>query len=479
MQFTKSIAAFKKAQELIPGGVNSPVRAFKSVKMNPVFIQKAKGAVLTDIDGNEYIDFLASWGPLIFGHAHDNILAAIAEAAQKGTSYGAPTEYETRMAELIVEMVPSIEKVRMVSSGTEATMSAIRLARGFTGRELILKFAGNYHGHGDSFLIQAGSGAITLGLPNSPGVTKGTARDTVIAEYNDLESVKAIFREKGNEIAAIIVEPVSGNMGLVAPSPGFLQGLREITTEYVALLIFDEVITGFRLAKGGAQELYGVLPDLTTLGKIIGGGLPVGAYGGRKEIMDMLAPLGPVYQAGTLSGNPLAMSAGITMLTMMRDTPDFYSELERKAAILEAGLRKNLAETGVKAVINRVGSMMTMFFTDHHQVTSLDEAMTSDTDKYAAYFKMTLESGFYIAPSQFECLFVSYVHTDKNIQDALAANLKALQELKHQSTNTNSTINQNTSKNKIKNATGTSNKTNYLVLVGRRFVSWCLSGIKK
>ncbi len=430
MQFTKSIDAFKRAQESIPGGVNSPVRAFKSVNLNPVFIQRGKGSILTDIDGNQYIDFLASWGPLIFGHAHDTILAAINEAAQKGTSYGAPTEYETRMAELIIEMVPSIEKVRMVSSGTEATMSAIRLARGFTGREAILKFAGNYHGHGDSFLIQAGSGAITLGLPNSPGVTMGTARDTVIAEYNNLESVKAIFREKGDEIAAIIVEPVSGNMGCVPPSKDFLQGLKDITKEYGALLIFDEVISGFRLAKGGAQEYYGVTPDLTTLGKIIGGGLPVGAYGGRKEIMDMLAPIGPVYQAGTLSGNPLAMSAGIAMLTMMRDTADFYPELERKAAILEAGIRNNLRESGVNGVVNRVGSMMTLFFTNQAQVTSLDEAMTSDTDKYAAYFKTTLESGFYIAPSQFECLFVSYIHTDKEIEEAIAANLIALKQLK-------------------------------------------------
>ena len=429
MQFTKSIDAFKKAQEVIPGGVNSPVRAFKSVNLNPVFIQKGKGSILTDIDGNQYIDFLASWGPLIFGHAHDTILAAINEAAIKGTSYGAPTEYETKMAELIIEMVPSIQKVRMVSSGTEATMSAIRLARGYTGREAILKFAGNYHGHGDSFLIQAGSGAITLGLPNSPGVTMGTARDTVIAEYNNLESVRAIFREKGDQIAAIIVEPVSGNMGCVPPSEGFLQGLSDITKEYGALLIFDEVITGFRLAKGGAQEYYGITPDLTTLGKIIGGGLPVGAYGGRKEIMDLLAPIGPVYQAGTLSGNPLAMSAGIAMLTMMKDTVDFYPELERKAAILEAGIRRNLAETGVKGVINRVGSMMTLFFTDETQITSLNEAMTSDTEKYATFFKITLESGIYIAPSQFECLFISYVHTDKEIEETLASNLKALKQL--------------------------------------------------
>jgi len=430
MQFTKSIDAFKRAQQLIPGGVNSPVRAFKSVNLNPVFIQKAKGTVITDIDGNQYIDFLASWGPLIFGHAHEAILAAINEAAQKGTSYGAPTEYETLMAELIVKMVPSVEKVRMVNSGTEATMSAVRLARGYTKRDGLVKFAGNYHGHGDSFLIHAGSGAITLGLPDSPGVTVGTAHDTFTAEYNNLDSVRSLFREKGDEIAAIIVEPVSGNMGVVPPSKDFLQGLRDITKEYGALLIFDEVITGFRLAKGGAQEYFGVIPDLTTLGKIIGGGLPVGAYGGRKDIMDMLAPIGPVYQAGTLSGNPLAMAAGIAMLTLINETPDFYAELERKAAKLEAGLRDNLAKTGVKGVINRVGSMMTLFFTNETQVTSLDEAMKSDTGKYADYFKMTLESGIYVAPSQFESLFVSYAHTDKDIEAIIAANLKALSQLK-------------------------------------------------
>jgi len=429
MNHSKSITAFKRAQELIPGGVNSPVRAFKSVNLNPVFISKAKGTVITDIDGNEYIDFLASWGPLIFGHAHEAILDAINEAAQKGTSYGAPTEYETEMAELIVKMVPSVEKVRMVNSGTEATMSAIRLARGYTRRDGFVKFAGNYHGHGDSFLIHAGSGAITLGLPDSPGVTVNTAHDTFIAEYNNLDSVKALFKEKGNQIAAVIVEPVSGNMGVVPPSKGFLQGLRDITKQYGALLIFDEVITGFRLAKGGAQEYYDVMPDLTTLGKIIGGGLPVGAYGGRKEIMEMLAPEGPVYQAGTLSGNPLAMAAGITMLRLIDETEDFYPELERKAARLQEGLLKNLELTGVKGVINRVGSMMTLFFTNEKQVTSLKEAMNSDTWKYAAYFKMALESGIYLAPSQFECLFVSYAHTDLDIETIIAANLKALQQL--------------------------------------------------
>ena len=429
MQFTKSIEAFKKAQELIPGGVNSPVRAFKSVKLNPLFISKGKGAYITDIDGNQFIDFVASWGPLIFGHAHDTIIAAINEAAQKGTSYGAPTEYETEMAALIVEMVPSIEKVRMVNSGTEATMSAIRLARGFTKRECILKFAGNYHGHGDSFLIKAGSGAITLGLPDSPGVTSSTAKDTLIAEYNNLDSVRALFQEKGGEIAAIIVEPVAGNMGVVPPAKGFLEGLREIATQYGALLIFDEVITGFRLAKGGAQEYYNVMPDLTTLGKIIGGGLPVGAYGGRKEIMDMLAPIGPVYQAGTLSGNPLAMSAGIAMLKLIKNTPDFYTELERKASILEQGILNNMQLTGVKGLINQVGSMMTFFFTKEKQITSFDEAMKSDSDTYARYFKLSLESGIYLAPSQYECLFISYAHSDKDIETIIAANLQALKNL--------------------------------------------------
>ncbi|MCY1719807.1 glutamate-1-semialdehyde 2,1-aminomutase [Prolixibacteraceae bacterium Z1-6] len=429
MQFSKSIEAFQQAQKSIPGGVNSPVRAFKSVKLNPVFIESAKGATIVDIDGNTYTDFVASWGPLIFGHAHEKIVAAINDAAQKGTSYGAPTTSETEMAELIVEMVPSVEKVRMVNSGTEATMSAIRLARGYTGREKILKFVGNYHGHGDSFLIKAGSGAITLGLPDSPGVTAGNAKDTLLANYNDLYSVEKIFEEERQNIAAIIVEPVAGNMGVVVPEKGFLQGLREIATKNGSLLIFDEVITGFRLAKGGAQEYFGVMPDITTLGKIIGGGLPVGAYGGRKEIMDQLAPVGPVYQAGTLSGNPLAMAAGSTMLKLILNTPDFYSELERKAKKLHKGILSNLETTGINGVVNRVGSMMTLFFTNEEKVSSFDEAMNSNTDRYAEYFKLSLESGIYIAPSQFECLFVSYAHTDEDIDNIIAANLKALKKL--------------------------------------------------
>ena len=429
MKFEQSKAAFERAQKCIPGGVNSPVRAFKSVGLNPVFVKKAKGTVITDLDGNEYIDCLASWGPMLFGHAHERILQAISEAALKGTSFGAPSEYETEMAERIIRMVPSIELVRMVSSGTEATMSAIRLARGFTGREAFVKFAGNYHGHGDSFLIKAGSGAMTLGIPNSPGITKGTAKDTLMAEYNNLASVEALFLEKSSEIAAVILEPVCGNMGVVVPTKEFLQGLRDLTTKYGALLIFDEVITGFRLAKGGAQEYFGVAPDITTLGKIIGGGLPVGAYGGRKEIMEQMAPIGPVYQAGTLSGNPLAMAAGIAMLTMIEETQDLYSEMERKAARLEEGIKHNLKETGVSGVVNRVGSMMTLFFTEAGKVTNLDEAMSSDTDKYAKYFKQSLEGGIYLAPSQFECLFVSYAHTDEEIDQMIAANLQALRQL--------------------------------------------------
>jgi glutamate-1-semialdehyde 2,1-aminomutase len=429
MNVEKSKIEFQRAQKSIPGGVNSPVRAFKSVNCDPIVIAKGKGSKIEDIDGNQYIDFVSSWGPLILGHAHPDILSAISEAAANGTSFGAPTLYETLMAEQIIKMIPSIEKVRMVNSGTEATMSAIRLARGYTQRELILKFAGNYHGHGDSFLIKAGSGAITLGLPDSPGVTKGIAAGTLIADYNNLESVEKIFAEKKNQIAAIIVEPVAGNMGVVLPENGFLQGLRDICTREGALLIFDEVITGFRLAPGGAQEYYGIKPDLTTLGKIIGGGLPVGAYGGRKEIMDQLAPIGPVYQAGTLSGNPLAMAAGLAMLKKLSETPDFYAELERKAAFVENGIKENLKKTGVSAVINRLGSMMTLFFTNNPQVTSFDEAMTSDSAKYAKFFRLSLESGIYLAPSQYECMFISYSHSDKDLQDLIDANLNALKQI--------------------------------------------------
>ncbi|SFF47821.1 glutamate-1-semialdehyde 2,1-aminomutase [Sunxiuqinia elliptica] len=429
MKFNKSIEAFVAAKQRIPGGVNSPVRAFKSVNADPVFIERAKGARVWDIDGNEYLDFVASWGPMILGHAHEEIVKTVQEAAERGTSYGAPTLVETQMAELITSMVPSIEKVRMVNSGTEATMSALRLARGFTGRDLVVKFAGCYHGHADSFLIKAGSGAITLGLPDSPGVTKASAKDTLTAEYNNLESVEELFKKHSNEIAAVILEPVTGNMGVVLPEPGFLEGLREITREHGAMLIFDEVITGFRLAPGGAQQHFGIEPDLTTFGKIIGGGLPVGAYGGRNEIMDKLAPDGPVYQAGTLSGNPLAMAAGCVMLNTLKNNPSIYEEMERKAAKLEAGIKANLQATGVSGVVNRLGSMMTLFFTDLPEVKSFADAMTSDTNKYASYFKKSLESGIYLAPSQFESLFVSAAHTDEDIDTIIAANKAALQSL--------------------------------------------------
>jgi glutamate-1-semialdehyde 2,1-aminomutase len=421
--------AFTNARKVIPGGVNSPVRAFKSVGINPIMIDSAKGSVIKDIDGNEYIDFVSSWGPLILGHANSTILEAIQETAQKGTSFGAPTILETQMAELIVEMVPSIEKVRMVNSGTEATMSALRLARGYTKRDRVVKFKGNYHGHADSFLIKAGSGAITLGLPDSPGVTSATAQDTLVADYNNLDSVEKLFKEQGNEIAAIIVEPVAANMGVVPPQKGFLERLRKLADEYDSLLIFDEVITGFRLAKGGAQEYFGVTPDLTTLGKIIGGGLPVGAYGGKKEIMDMLAPDGPVYQAGTLSGNPLAMAAGLAMLKILNETPRFYEELERKAARLEAGLKANLDKTGTKGIVNRVGSLLTLFFTEKTQVTSFDEAMESNTEHYAHYFRESLDNGIYLAPSQFEALFISNAHSDEDIDRCIEESLKALETM--------------------------------------------------
>lgn len=418
---SKSIEAFKKAKEMIPGGVNSPVRAFKSVGGNPLFIEKAKGSRVWDIDGNSYIDFVSSWGPMILGHAREEIVEAIQKAAERGTSYGAPTLYENRMAELIISMVPSVERVRMVNSGTEATMSALRLARGFTGRDKLVKFAGCFHGHADSFLIKAGSGALTLGLPDSPGVTKSIAADTLTAEYNNLASVEKLFDKHGKDIAAVIVEPVPGNMGVILPKPGFLEGLRSITLKYGALLIFDEVISGFRLSPGGAQQRLGIKPDLTTMGKIIGGGLPVGAYGGRSDIMTMLAPEGPVYQAGTLSGNPLAMAAGIEMLKILKGNPDIYNELERRAARMEAGLRRRLQESGVKGLINRIGSMITLFFTDSAQVSSFDEAITSNTDFYAAYFRNALAAGIYFAPSQFETTFISAAHSDDDIDEAVAS----------------------------------------------------------
>ena len=427
MNLKKSIKAFEDAEKVIPGGVNSPVRAFKSVNCSPIFISKAKGSKITDIDGNTYIDFVSSWGPMVLGHAHDDILQAINETAAKGTSYGAPTILETLMAEKIISMIPSIEKVRMVNSGTEATMSAIRLARGYTKKEYIIKFSGNYHGHGDSFLIKAGSGAMTLGLPDSPGVTKNTAKDTLIANYNDLESVESLLIDHCNKVSAIIVEPVAGNMGLVLPNKEFLQGLRELSDKYNCLLIFDEVMTGFRLARAGAQEYYNVKPDITTLGKIIGGGLPVGAYGGSKEIMDFLAPNGPVYQAGTLSGNPLAMSAGLTVLNKL-DT-DFYEKLEIISKSIHQGLLENIKATNTKAVINRNGSMLTLFFTDKKEINNYEDAICCDKEKFADYFQLMLEQGIYLPPSPYECLLFSSALKKDDIDKFINANKIALEKL--------------------------------------------------
>jgi glutamate-1-semialdehyde 2,1-aminomutase len=421
--FERSGQFFEQARQVMPGGVNSPVRAFKSVGLDPLFITHGQGSKIFDADGNTYIDYVGSWGPLILGHAHPSIVEAVCSAAARGTSFGAPTELETELACMVIDAVPSVEMVRMVNSGTEAVMGALRLARGFTGREKIVKFIGCYHGHADSLLIKAGSGVTTLGLPDSPGVTSGTARDTLTVHYNDLEAVHELFSRSGSEIAAVIVEPVAGNMGLVVPKPGFLQGLREITARHGALLIFDEVMTGFRVAYGGAQELYGITPDLTTLGKVIGGGLPVGAYGGRKDIMEQLAPSGPVYQAGTLSGNPLAMSAGLQMLKTLK-TPGTYEELELKSAKLSAGLEMLAAKYGLDACFKRVGSMSCVYFTGE-DVYDFPTALTSDIPRFRAYFKTLLENGVYIAPSQFEAGFVSLAHSDDDISRTLDAADKA------------------------------------------------------
>ena len=424
-----SDSLFQKAQNLIPGGVNSPVRAFKAVGGHPIFMKSAKGAYLTDEDNNQYIDMINSWGPMILGHAPEFIQKAIADALQHSFSFGAPTRREVEMAELIIEMMPAVEKVRMVNSGTEATMSAIRVARGFTGRDKIIKFEGCYHGHGDSFLISAGSGAITLGVPDSPGVTKGVAQDTITVAYNDLEALKTAVELAKDQVAAIIIEPVVGNMGLVPPAEGFLQGLRELCTKEGIVLIFDEVMTGFRLSKGGAQELYNVMPDMTTMGKIIGGGMPVGAYGGRKEIMDYVAPAGPVYQAGTLSGNPLAMAAGLAMLHHLNDNAaTLYPELNRISDKLVNGMKANMQELGLNYTINQVGSMFGIFFTEQ-PVTDFTSAKTSDLALFGRYFNSMLQNGVYLAPSQYETLFVSTAITDEVADKYLAANKAALAEV--------------------------------------------------
>lgn len=413
----------------MPGGVNSPVRAFRAVGGNPIFIKSAKGAYIHDEDGNQYIELINSWGPMLLGHANPIIENAVREAIGNSMSFGAPTRKEVEMAELIIEMVPSIEKVRMVSSGTEATMSAVRVARGYTGREKIIKFEGCYHGHGDSFLIAAGSGAVTFGVPDSQGVTKGVALDTLTAPYNDLQAVENLVAANKGQVAAIIIEPVAGNMGLVVPQKGFLEGLRSICTREGIVLIFDEVMTGFRLARGGAQERLGVIPDMTTLGKIIGGGMPVGAYGGKREIMDCVAPVGPVYQAGTLSGNPMAMSAGLAMLRYINEHPEIYSLLDQTTNTIVEGMKADMQELSLSFTINQIGSMFTLFFTDK-PVVDFTTAKQSDLAAFGRYFQAMLKRGIYLAPSQFESLFISTSIAETDIMQKLRqANREALAEV--------------------------------------------------
>ncbi|MGD6816743.1 glutamate-1-semialdehyde 2,1-aminomutase [Metabacillus sp. 84] len=425
--YEKSKQAFKEAQRLMPGGVNSPVRAFKSVRLDPIFMEHGKGSRIYDIDGNEYIDYVLSWGPLIHGHANEQVVDSLKKVVESGTSFGAPTLLENELARLVIERVPSIEIVRMVSSGTEATMSALRLARGYTGRNKIIKFEGCYHGHGDSLLIKAGSGVATLGLPDSPGVPEGVAKNTITVPYNDLESIRAAFQEFGEDIAGVIVEPVAGNMGVVPPQPGFLEGLRDVTSEYGSLLIFDEVMTGFRVDYHCAQGYFGVTPDLTCLGKVIGGGLPVGAYGGKAEIMEQIAPSGPIYQAGTLSGNPLAMTAGLETLKQL--TPESYKEFARKADLLEQGLAEAAQKHQVPHTINRAGSMIGIFFTNE-PVTDYDTAKSSDLDYFAGYYREMANEGVFLPPSQFEGLFLSTAHSDEDIQQTVAAAEKAFSRLR-------------------------------------------------
>lgn len=424
----RSQSLFAEAQLHIVGGVNSPVRAFRGVGGTPVFMRQGSGARVTDEDGREFIDYVGSWGPMILGHAHPAVVAAVTDAARLGLSFGAPTEIETRMAKCIKAMVPSIERLRMVSSGTEATMSAIRLARGYTGRDAIVKFEGCYHGHADSLLVKAGSGALTLGVPTSPGVPADLARHTLTLSYNDIDSVRALFARMGADIATIIVEPVAGNMNCILPQPGFLQGLREITAAHGSVLIFDEVMTGFRLAPGGAQELYGIAPDLTTLGKIIGGGMPVGCFGGRAEIMERLAPLGPVYQAGTLSGNPVAMAAGLATLEALRE-PGVYSALAARTDELVAGLRACANRAGVPFTTNHVPGMFGLFFTAKPTVSSFADAMGCDQERFRRFFHLMLEGGVYLAPSAFEAGFVSLAHGSDEIAHTLQAAERAMARL--------------------------------------------------
>ena len=427
-EISRSKALFEKAKKVIPGGVNSPVRAFRAVGGNPLFIKSAKGAFLYDEDGNEYIDLINSWGPMILGHANQQVQQAVQEALASSPSFGAPTAREVEMAELICSMIPSIEKVRMVNSGTEATMSAIRVARGFTGRDKIIKMEGCYHGHGDSFLISAGSGVMTFGSPDSPGVTRGTAQDTLTAPFNDLDAVAALIGKNRDNIAAVILEPVAGNMGCVLPKEDYLKGLRQLCTANGILLIFDEVMTGFRLAAGGAQELYNIIPDLTTLGKIIGGGLPVGAYGGKKEIMDAVSPAGPIYQAGTLSGNPMAMAAGLALLKQLKSDPGIYENLNNISDYIASGLKAQLLDRRLPCSINQVGSMFTLFFTDQ-PVIDYESAKTSDTTLFGKYFNAMLQRGVYMAPSQFEALFISNAITRSIADRVLEASQSALDEI--------------------------------------------------
>ncbi len=420
MLYERSSRLFAEASEVIPGGVNSPVRAFKAVGGTPIFVKEAKGAYLFDEDGNRYIDYINSWGPMILGHAYPPVVDAVIERAKKGTSFGTPTALETEIAALAVSMVPNIDKIRFVNSGTEACMSAIRLARGFTGREKIIKFAGCYHGHSDSFLIQAGSGAVTFGSPNSPGVTQGTAKDTLLATYNDLDNVTSIFEANKNEIAAIIIEPVAGNMGCIPPAAGFLQGLRDLCDAHGTLLIFDEVMTGFRLAKGGAQELFGITADIVAFGKVIGGGLPVGAFAARNEIMNYLAPVGPVYQAGTLSGNPLAMAAGLEMLKALNNDTEVFVRIDAKTAYLETGIRNILETKGIAHTINRTGSMISVHF-DARPVTDFATAGYGNNDTFKKFFHGLLDNGVYIAPSAYETWFITDALTYDDLDFTLAA----------------------------------------------------------
>ncbi|MBU9721943.1 MULTISPECIES: glutamate-1-semialdehyde 2,1-aminomutase [Bacillaceae] len=427
MQWNKSVEAFEKAKKVMPGGVNSPVRAFKSVNMDPVYMEKGKGSHIWDIDGNEYIDYVLSWGPLVLGHADDQVVESLKAVTEKGTSFGAPNEMETKLAELVIDRVPSIEVVRMVNSGTEATMSALRLARGYTGRNKIVKFEGCYHGHGDSLLIKAGSGVATLGLPDSPGVPEAVAKNTLTVPYNDLESLQYAFDHFGDDIAAVILEPVAGNMGVVPPEPGFLEGVRKMTEDNGTLMIFDEVMTGFRVGYECAQGEFGITPDLTCLGKVIGGGLPVGAFGGKREIMEQIAPAGPIYQAGTLSGNPLAMTAGYETLSQL--TPESYERFNELGKRLADGLAEAAKKYDIPHQINRAGSMVGFFFTNE-KVYNFEKASSSDLEMFATYFKYMLEEGISLPPSQFEGMFLSTKHTEEDINKTIAAAEKAFAKIK-------------------------------------------------